>query len=57
MLITDQLGELIEWLLPTSPGFRVHQLRVASDELTLLVASTHERGMLSSLWTIDRTGA
>ena len=41
MLITDQLGELIEWLLPASPGLRVHQLIATSDELTLLMASTH----------------
>jgi transposase len=41
VLTTDQLGERIEWLLPASPGLRVHQLLVASNELTLLMVSTH----------------
>jgi transposase len=37
---TDHLDELIEWLMPASLGLRVHQLIVAPDELTLVVASS-----------------
>ena len=36
---TDQLGELIEQLIPLSPGLRVQQLLLTADELTLLIRS------------------
>jgi hypothetical protein len=57
LFTTDQLGKLLEQLLPASSGLCVHQLLVAADALTLLIASTHGDGVLSSLWAIDRTGA
>ncbi len=41
---TDPLEKLIEWLLPPSLGVRVHQLTVASDELTLVVVSSQSEG-------------
>jgi transposase len=37
---TNQLDELIERLIPASQGLRVHQLTMASGELTLLMASS-----------------
>jgi hypothetical protein len=44
LFTTDQLGTLIEWLLPASSGLHVHQLMLAADKLTLLMASTHSEG-------------
>jgi transposase len=37
---TDHLDKLIEWLVPASEGLRMQQLLVASDGLTLVLAST-----------------
>ena len=43
LLSTDPLEELIERLIPASLGLRVHQLAIASDELTLLLASSQSQ--------------
>src|SRR6266699_590778 len=43
LLSTDHLEELIERLIPASLGLRVHQLAIASDELTLLLASSQSQ--------------
>ncbi len=40
LFATDHLDELIEWLVPASQGLRMQQLMVASDELTLVLASS-----------------
>jgi len=37
---TDQIEDLIERLLPASPGLRMHHIRVASHELTLVLTSS-----------------
>src|SRR5260221_1170613 len=37
---TNDLDDLIERLMPASQGLRVHQLTLASDELTLLMATS-----------------
>ena len=40
LFTTDQLGELIEQLIPASAGWHRHQLILAPEELTLLMSSS-----------------